>query len=162
MAVYADRSQYPVNQGDIFRAVPFPVGRAQERPPLAGMVVSHDCDCDKFLNPSTPLPDEEKAAWRVTVAWVHPLSDLAPDRQKLVREDRMPRYVHLPSEGKIPELVVDLSYEQPVRMVDLLACKRIASLSPKARNTLWWKIVRLRLGRHFQAILRGEVPDDAA
>jgi hypothetical protein len=161
VAVYADRSDYAVNQGDIFKAVPFPVP-ALDGSSLDGMVISNDCDCDKFLDPKTPLTDEARAAWRVTVAWVQPIEALPPARRKLVRDDRMPRYMHLPAEDEHPERVVDLWLEQPVLMLDLMNCDRLASLSPEARNALWWKIIRLRLGQHYKNILRGEIPPDAA
>lgn len=161
MAVYQDRSDDDVNQGDIFKQVPFPVD-SPDGGSLAGMVISHDCECDKFLKPSTPLTDQEREAWRLTVAWVLPIDALAPDRRKLVREDRMPRYLHLPAENDIPELVVDLWLEQPVRMLELIALERLASLSTDTRNRLWWKIIRLRLGEHYKAILTGEIPPDAA
>jgi hypothetical protein len=159
--VYADRSANDVNQGDIFEAVPFPVGRADGAPSW-GMVISQDCDADKFLKPKTPLSDEQIAYFRLTVAHVHPLNELGGSWAKAVREDKMPRFLLMPEEGELPDLVVDLWLEQPVLMTDLLDCTRVASLSPEWRYKLWWKIVRLRLGEHYMSILRGEIPPDAA
>jgi hypothetical protein len=158
--VYTDRSQHEVNQGDLFAAVPFPVPLIDT--PLPGMVISHDCECDKFLRPRTPLTPERRDAWRVTVAYAHPIDMLSGGTAKAARDDATPRYLHLPAEAEIPELVVDLWSEQPVRMVELLDCDRIASLSTESRNRLWWKIIRLRLGEHYHSILQGNIPADAA
>lgn len=159
MPVYIDRPDR-VNQGDIFRAVSFPVPPAGD-PPL-GMVISHDCDIDKFLAPKTPLPDRARAAFTVTAAVVHPVDDLAGSRPGDVRADRMPRYLFLPAENDLEDLCVDLWTEQPVRMVDLLDCTRVSSISTEMKNRLWFKIVRPRLGQHYRQILEGDIPTDAA
>ena len=159
MAVYADRSADRLNQGDVFAEVPFAIGA---RPLSRGMVVSHDCDCDKFLRPKTALTEDERDAWTITLAVVHPVDDLTEGRPKAVRRDKMPRYFYLPAEDEMPELCVDLWTEQPVRALDVLACTRLASLSPETREALWWKIIRLRLGEHYRSILEGNIPPDAA
>jgi hypothetical protein len=158
--VYTDRSADDVNQGDIFEAVPFPVGRADGAPSW-GMVISQDCDADKFLKPKTPLTADQIARFRITVAHVHPIDELSDSWAKAVRDDKMPRFLLMPEEDGLPDLVVDLWLEQPVLMTELLDCERIASLSPEWRYKLWWKIVRLRLGEHYKRILRGENPDEA-
>jgi hypothetical protein len=159
VSVYRER-EYEVNQGDLFAEVPFPV----EMPggPYMGMVISHDCDVDKFLRPDRPLSEPVRQAFRVTMAIAHPVDDLAGGRANHVRDDKMPRYFYLPAEGEFPDLCVDLWTEQPVRMLEVLACERVASLSTESKERLWWKIIRLRLGRHFQSILQGEIPPDAA
>jgi hypothetical protein len=157
--VYADRSADRLNQGDIFENVPFAIGPDA---PARGMVVSHDCDCDKFLRPSTPLTDPEREAWTITMAVVHPVDDLTGGRPRAVREDKMPRYLYLPAEGELPELCVDLWTEQPVQALAVLECQRSASLSTDTRAALWWKIIRLRLGQHYRSILEGDIPSDAA
>jgi hypothetical protein len=161
LPVYADREDNQVNQGDLFVEVPFPVPMLGDTP-LMGMVISHDCECDKFLKPRTPLSSERRAAWRLTVACAHPVDMLPGGTAKAARQDEMPRYLHLPEEADVPELVVDLWTEQPVRMVELLECDRVASLSAEFRNRLWWKIIRLRLGESYQSILEGNIPPDAA
>src|SRR5207253_825052 len=84
------------------------------------MLISHDCDCDKFLKPNTALTESQREAWCVTVAIVHPIDQLTGGRPKAVRQDAMSRYLHLPAEDDLEELVVDLWTEQPVRMVSLL------------------------------------------
>jgi hypothetical protein len=158
--VYSDRSENDVNQGDLFEDVPFPVPLIDA--PLIGMVISHDCECDKFLKPRTPLTPEAREAWRITLACAHPLDMLPGGTAKAARDDATPRYLHLPAEDDVPELVVDLWTEQPVRMLELLDCDRSASLSTEYRNRLWWKIIRLRLGEHYRSILEGNIPPDAA
>jgi hypothetical protein len=160
LAVYGDRSQYDANQGDIFADVLLSVPMSD--PSSDVMLISHDCDCDKYLRPSTPLTEPQQEAWCVTVAIVHPIELLTGGRPRAVRDDAMARYLHLPAEGEFEELVVDLWTEQPVRMVELLACERMASLSPEWRERLWWKIIRLRLGKSYRDILEGNVPDDEA
>jgi hypothetical protein len=159
LPVYADRPD-PINQGDIFERVPFldpPAGEA-----AWGMVISHDCDVDKFVKPDRPLTPIAHESWRITMAVVHPVDDLGRNRAGNVRADRMPRYFFLPAEGELPDLCADLWTEQPIRARELLECPRIASLSPDTRERLWWKMIRLRLGQHFRSILEGNVPPDAA
>lgn len=134
MPVYADRSSDAANQGDIFEDVPFatvPDGAAW------GMIVSHDCDCDKFLKPKTPIPDDQRPVWPITMAPVHPIEQLTGGRIKAVRNREMPRYFHLPAEAGLPELVADLWLEQPVPMEQVLRCERHASLSDEWRSHLW-------------------------
>ena len=159
MAVYADRSEHEANQGDLFEKAPL---ECPFPPPLATptvMVISHDCDCDKYLKPNTPLTESERHEWRVTVAIVHPISLLSGGRPKAVRQDEMPRYLLLPEEGASKEMVVDLWTVQPIRMAALLACERCASLSDEWRTRLWWKIIRLRLGANYKEILEGVLSD---
>lgn len=59
MAVYQDRSEYKANQGDLFEDVPleceWPVAEKS-----TVMVISHDCECDKYLKPNTPLTETQK------------------------------------------------------------------------------------------------------
>ncbi len=126
------------------------------------MLISHDCDCDKYLKPKTPLSETELHEWRVTVAEVQLLSALHVNRRAPAEKDEMPRFLPLVAEGGFPAQVVDLWTEQPIRFSELLKCKRIASLSPESRIALWWKIIRLRLGKDFNAIIKGKVPPDAA
>jgi hypothetical protein len=147
--VYTDRSADDANQGDIFADVPFVI-----RPEGAvwGMIVSHDCDCDKFLKPKTPIPDEQRPIWPITMAPVHPIEELTGGRMKAAREREMPRYFYLPAEDDLPELVADLWFEQPVPMEQVLTCDRVASLSDEWRGRLWTQIIRLRTGRDFRAI----------
>jgi hypothetical protein len=160
VAVYADRSSEKANQGDLF------ANAELERPYLnvktsMVMLISHDCDCDKYLQPKTPLTELETHEWRVTVALVHPLSQLTGGRKHAAREDQMPRYFPLPQEGGMEYLVADLWTVQPMRMAYLLECERVASLSDEWRTRLWWKIIRLRLGGNYRQILEAPVPDAA-
>lgn len=61
MPVYTER-QEEINQGDIFSDVPF--GVPPDSGEAWGMVISHDCDVDKFLAPSRPLSESARQAWR--------------------------------------------------------------------------------------------------
>lgn len=159
MAVYGDRSEHEANQGDIFEGVRL---EGPWRRTAKVMLISHDCDCDKYLDPKTPLTETQRDKFHVTVAEVQLLADLHKNRRAPAEKDAMPRYLPLPADGGLPAMVVDLWTEQPIRFGELLKCKRIASLSPEWRERLWWKIVRLRLGQHFREILEGKVPPDAA
>jgi hypothetical protein len=143
--VYADRSEHRANQGDVFREVSFWIPGANAWRKMLGLVVQHDCDLDKFLKPRTPLSDAERDAFAVTVAPVHPIDDLSGGRPKAVRAGDMSRYFHLPAEDDHDELVADLWLEQAVRMVDLLECDRMASLSDEWRERLWAQIFKLRI-----------------
>jgi hypothetical protein len=160
VAVYQDRSEHKVNQGDLFGEVPLEcTWPAVETATV--MVISHDCECDKYLKPNTPLTETQKYEWRCTVAAVHSINLLTKGRPKAVRRDAMSRYLLLPDEEGRGELVVDLWTIQPVRMGTLLECKRLASLSDEWRNMLWWKIIRLRLGEKYRQILEEGLTDAA-
>jgi hypothetical protein len=159
VAVYTERPD-PFNQGDIFEAVPFDI--APLVGPSVGMVISHDCDLDKFLKPQRPLAPEVRDAFRITMAVVHRVDQLGGGRENDVRADRIHRYLYLPAEDELEELCVDLWTEQPVRMADVEELEPVASLSTEYKNLLWWKLIRLRLGKHYRAILEGEIPPDAA
>jgi hypothetical protein len=153
VAVYADRTEDDANQGDIFADVPFTFLPLHEEPrALLGLVISHDCDCDKFLKPKTPIPEEQRPVWPVTMAPVHSIDELTDGRRKAVRENAMPRYFHLPAGGALPELVADLWLEQPVVFELVLQKERRASLSDEWRSRLWAQIIRLRTGRDVKAI----------
>lgn len=148
MAVYADRSDHDANQGDVFEAVPF--GGFT----IDGMVTSHDCVCDKYLEPRTPLSEEAAAEFPVSVAPVHPLDQLTDDWRAAVLRDRMPRYFLLPAEGERPDLVADLYLEQPVRFAEVLDCDRATSLSPEWLARLWQQFMRLRFGEDYMTFIR--------
>jgi len=126
------------------------------------MVISHDCDIDKFMKPARVLAPAARDAFTITMALVHPVDDLAGGRPNDVRADRMPRYFYLPAEAHHEELCVDLWTTQPVKAAAVANCPRVASLAPPMREALWWKIIRLRLGKSFKVILQGEVPPDEA
>lgn len=149
--VYGDRSAYRGNQGDVFQDVPF-AGFTMD-----GMILSHDCVCDKYLSPKRPLPQREAAKFVVTVAPVHPLARLTGQRPAAARDGAMPRYFYLADEAGRGELVVDLYLEQPVRMAALMECARATSLSEEALGRLWQQFLRLRLGEDYIDFLRGLV-----
>ena len=64
------------------------------------MVISHDCDCDKFLKPKTPIPEEQRPVWPITMAPVHPLEqvDTRP-RQRFATVRCRGTFIYLRSEG---------------------------------------------------------------
>lgn len=163
MTVYQDRSEDDANQGDIFSGVRFAVlPRPSENEGMLGMIVSHDCDCDKFLKPKTPIPEDQRSIWPITMAPVHPIGLLTGGRIKAVRERQMPRYFHLPEEDDLPELVADLWLEQPVFFERVLEEERCASLSDAWRARLHQQIIRLRTGRDVRAIVRALDEAEAA
>ena len=151
MAAYTERPDDEANQGDIFADVPFTVSPL-EGVAAYGMIVSHDCDCDKFLKPKTPIPDEQVGVWPITMAPVHPIEFLTGGRQKAVREHQMPRYFHLPADDEMPELVADLWLEQPVPISVVVGCERVGSLSDEWRRQLWSQIIRLRTGLDLRTL----------
>ena len=144
MAVYANRDEHRANQGDVFADVPFMGDRV-----LAGMITSHDCVCDKYLDENTSLAREQLEVFVVSVAPVHGIDLLSGSWQAAVRADKMPRYFHLPAEAGIPELVADLYHEQPVRFAAVLEGARLSSLSQEALGRLYEQFMRLRFGREY-------------
>ena len=106
--VYAEREDDAANQGDIFTDVQFNGFVAD------GMITSHDCVCDKFLRPRTPLPEVEAARFTISIAPVHSIDLLTGNRPRNVRRDGMPRYFYLPAEDEQIELVAALYLEQPI------------------------------------------------
>jgi hypothetical protein len=160
LAVYGDRSTWDANQGDIFEAV-FDIDGLK----MDGMITSHDCVCDKYLDPKTPLSPEAAAAFRISVAPVHPVDLLTGDRRAAVRAREMPRYFYLPEEDGRPELVADLYLDQPVRIATLLdQHPRLTSLSAESLGRLWQQFMRLRLGERYMDFVRQlvEEADNAA
>jgi hypothetical protein len=152
VAVYCDRSSDDANQGDIFEDVPFAVFPRSDGQSSLGMIISHDCDCDKFLKPKTPIPEQDRTTWPITMAPVHVIDELTGGRAKAVRDGDMRRYFHLPAESDLDELVVDLWLLQPVPMEQIMLCVRRASLSDEWRPRLWAQIIRLWTGRSIEAI----------
>jgi hypothetical protein len=148
VAVYGDRSDHAANQGDIFEGVSF------NGFTMDGMVTSHDCVCDKYLAPRTPLSPDAAALFTVSVAPVHPVEQLTGDRRAAVRANNMPRYFYLPEEDERPELVADLYLEQPVVFAAILECERLTSLSAEWLARLWQHFLRLRLGEDYMTFLR--------
>lgn len=145
MPVYEDRGE-PVNQGDIFDGVPFVLPHGQERPSaeFMGMVISHDCDCDKFFNERERgrLPEPERFC--LTVAPAYPCEELQGGQCGDARAGRIRRFFWLPAERDLPELVIDLWFEQPVPMTELLGRQRLVSLSDEYRRRLHIQIWELR------------------
>jgi hypothetical protein len=148
VAVYGDRSEYAANQGDVFEAVEF------NGFTMDGMITAHDCVCDKYLNPRTPLDEEAAARFTISVAPVHAVDALTGDRRAAVRSNNMPRYFYLPEEDGRPELVADLYLEQPVVFAAVLEQPRLASLSPEWLGRLWQQFLRLRLGENYMEFLK--------
>jgi len=157
--VYEDRSEDDANQGDVFADVPFGLYPRPDGDASLGMIISHDCDCDKFLKPKTPIPEDQLPLWPITLAPVHPIEELTASRIKAVRDGKMPRYFHLPENGELPELVADLWLEQPVPMQQVLACERQASLSDEWRGRLWAQVIRLRTGRDLSSAIARAVEE---
>jgi len=146
--VYADRTAHAANQGDVFASVRFN-GFAMD-----GMIVAHDCVCDKYVEPRRPLTPEAVAAFTISVAPVHGLDELTGDRQAHARRGEMPRYFFMPAEGDRADLVADLWLEQPVLFSLVLEQPRISSLSDEWRARLWQQFLRLRLGEDYMTFLR--------
>jgi hypothetical protein len=111
---------------------------------MLGLVLAHDCDCDKFLKPSTPIPEDQRPSWAVSVAPVHPISVLTGGRPRAVREGKMVRYFWLPEENTMEELVADLWLAQPIPCIQLLAAERAACLSDEWRHRLWTQLFKLQ------------------
>jgi hypothetical protein len=157
LAVYGDRED-AVNQGDIFRDVSFVIPRGPDRPSvvLMGMVVSHDCDCDKFFSERDRgrLPEPDRFC--VAIAPTYPLSELQGGRAGDARAGRIRRFFPLPAEDEHPEMVVDLWFEQPIPMTELLDRERIGSLSEEYVRRLHIQIWELRTRIAAEKVLRGD------
>lgn len=145
MPVYEDRDE-PVNQGDIFEDVPFVLPRGEERPTveLMGMIISHDCDCDKFFSERDRGRLEEPERFCVAVAPAYPCEELQGGQCGDARAGRIRRFFWLPAERDLPELVIDLWFEQPVPITQLLDRSRRVSLSDDYRRRLHIQIWELR------------------
>ena len=148
VAVYVERPE-DASQGDVFAAVPFAGAGTSEGFRMDGMITAHHCVCDKFFR----LSGDEAERFVVAVAPVHSFDELTGGRRPAAREGHMPRYFYLPAEASRPELVVDLYLEQPVRMVDLLVCDRLSSLSAEWLGRLWQQFLRLRLREDYMAFI---------
>lgn len=150
--VYGDPEEPErLNQGDILAGVSF--NGVDARDPgraliSSGVVMAHDCQCDKFYaEREKGISEEVEATWPIIVAPVYPLEALREDQIWQVRERRVRRYFYLPEEDEMDELVVDLDREQAVPAVTLLPPDRLACLSEETRRMLYvhlW-VLRTRL-----------------
>jgi hypothetical protein len=142
--VYQAREE-PLNQGDIFADVPFtvPVGDYERTGAVhPGLVVSHDCDCDKAAARAEGAPPD---LLLITVVPVYPLSRLAATGQAGdIREGRISRYFYLPAEGDLEEQCADFWLEQPAPLMLLRRRPRRACLSDEYRGLMLLHIWRLR------------------
>lgn len=145
MAVYTDRAE-PVNQGDLFADIPFviPRGDDREREDLVGMVISHDCDCDKFFTERDRGRLEHPDRFPITMAPVFRVEELQGGQDGDARAGRIRRFFYLPPEDEREDLVVDLWFEQPVAMTQLLDRDRMASLSDEYVQRLHIQLWELR------------------
>ena len=144
--VYQASRPDAINQGDIFDAIPFviPQGADRARVQMPGLVISDDCDADKFLKPRTPLTGAEISNFVLTIAPVHPIAELTGGRPKAVRDGKMKRYFLMEEDHGHEELVADLWLEQPIPVVEILERDRIACLSGEWRRRLHVQLWELR------------------
>lgn len=161
MAVYQAR-EYPLNQGDLFGEVPLLSVDGSKRPDKVAraMVVSHDCDCDKYFSEIERGRAREPDLWPVTVAPVYELSDLRGGQGGDARAGRIKRFFYIAPEGDHGEMVADLWFEQPVSITQLLALPKIASLSDEWLKRLHIQIWELRTRRLLPALEPAEVADE--
>lgn len=159
MAVYQAREEQ-LNQGDIFEDVPLLTVDGPERPQkiARGMVVSHDCDCDKYFNEVRRGRASGPALWPVAVAPVYDLKDLRGGQSGDARAGRIKRFFYIAPEGDHGEMVADLWFEQPVSIAQLLGLRRVASLSDEWLKRLHIQIWELRTRKRLPT---AEVPEVA-
>jgi hypothetical protein len=150
--VYGDPEEPDrLNQGDLFVGVPF-IGFDSRDParmmPSLGVITANSCDCDKFFSAREKgISEDVEATWPIIVAPAHSPEQLVGGQAGHARRGEMPRYFHLPAEGEMEELVIDLGREQALPAVTLLERERIASLSEETRLKLYihlW-VLRTRL-----------------
>ena len=136
MPVYEDRPE-PFSQGDIFTDVPFtlPAGDFDRLSRLSlGMIVAHDCDCDKAAGRHEEAPPDQLT---VATAPVYPLALFEASGQAGdIRAGRIRRYFHLPEEDGREALCVDLVLHQPMPVPLLRRREKVASLSDEYRGRL--------------------------
>lgn len=154
MAVYQTRDQQ-LNQGDIFEDVPLLTVDGADRPPkiARGMVVSHDCDCDKYFNEVQRGRATGPELWPATVAPVYDLTELRGGQSGDARAGRIKRFFYIAPEGNFGEMVADLWFEQPVSIAQLIELPRVASLSDDWLKRLHIQIWELRTRKPLPGVL---------
>jgi hypothetical protein len=161
VAVYRDL-EHQVDRGDIFGGVPFVYRHDAEIIvlPGPGIVTSHGCDCEKY--------ERHMAAKKVDPAFLGTYTvQVAPLRSPIqfeadgligdIRAGRAPRYFALPEEDPRGEMLVDLFFEQPILVKDLLAADRQASISEEMWRRLCVHCMVLQTRREVADVLRDEV-----
>jgi hypothetical protein len=144
-AVYSRRNE-PLNQGDIFKEVPFTSPHGDDRRTLImeGMVTSHDCDCDKYFHEVNKGAVDNPDGWPVIVVPVYPIEQLQGGQDGNARLGKIRRWFYLPADQGRSEYVADFWFEQPIPIVQLLARERVASLSHEWRQRLHIHIWEMR------------------
>ena len=144
MGVYGPGLDINLSQGDILRAVPF-ISRkdlgAKDLDALPGLVVSHSCDVDKYIEKKDSLDGNTKKAWPVTMVPLLSPAQMEDDVLNDVRAHRQYRYMHLPREARHQELIADLWQMQPVPRMAVLRLDRIATLSEDYLHRLWAALI---------------------
>jgi hypothetical protein len=127
---------YELHHGDLLEEVPFferwAFGEEQlVRYRCLGVVTSHGCVCERFLRKrdSGKASDQELASYTLHVSPVDKIDDFDPGILGDIRKGRVHDLFALPSEGKLPEFIVDLSQEQPIPAATVMELRRMASLS---------------------------------
>jgi hypothetical protein len=150
-----------LNQGDLLADVRFIGSDSRDLTrvvPCLGVVTAHSCDCDKFYSACDRGASEDiQATWPIMIAPAHSPDLLVGGQAGDARAGRMPRYFHLPEEGEIDELVVDLAREQAVPAPTLAGLDRVASLSQETLHKLYVHLWVLRTRLKPEDVFKSEL-----
>lgn len=114
---------------------------AKDLASLPGLVVSHSCDVDKYIEKKDSLDGNTKKAWPVTMVPLLSPAQMEEDVLSDVRAHRHYRYLHLPREAQHQELIADLWQMQPVPRMAVERLNLIATLSEDYVNRLWAALI---------------------
>ena len=153
---------YRIDQGDIFRDVPFLVRGPNDEiatKKLPGIVTSHGCYCERYDRALEAGKTTRAAKIQLYVCPITSARNLNANDQATVREGKNFQYHALPVIPGVPEMFVDATLEQsiPARLLETL--DRTASLT----ETEWIKLVvhqtTFRFRREAAAIFRPDLLD---
>lgn len=130
-----------LDQGDLLVDVPFLRREGAAEPSVVtelGIVTSNGCQCERFTEAQARGASQEIIqTYPLHVAPVYDAASYDKGLQGDIRKGRVRRHFWIPREGEMPDLIVDLFYDQPVPAIALSDLHRVASIS----TDLWYALL---------------------
>lgn len=121
-----------LDQGDIFSDVPlikYKNGKLEQKP-MRAIITSDGCACEDYERMLAQGHTQAAARLMLHVAPLRATKDVPEHRLEEIRSGEQLDYFYVYGEtGKLPDHMLDFSYEQPVPASVLEGCKKIARLA---------------------------------
>jgi len=121
-----------LDQGDIFSDVPlikYKNGKLEQKP-MRAIITADGCACEDYERMLAKGHTQAAAKLMLHVAPLRATKDVPEHRLEEIRSGEQLDYFYVYGEtGKLPDQMLDFSYEQPVPASVLDGCKKIARLA---------------------------------